>query len=661
MHFPQIRLSFLFPIAFLALLTGDALRAQSPGDQTPQVIREQTSGWERFTSPYRARYISPVDFANSSRLESLIRAGQLYLSLQDAIALAIENNLDIELERFGPKIAESDTLRAQGGGLLRGVPLTIRELPQGVGGPGAPFLTTVGGTAPASNVPTNEADLAPITEQTTDLSIMGSFPLSPGTSIPQFDPAIVGVATWGHQTVPQASFASYSIYALTTNGFTGNAGLQQGFSTGGSISVGYDNLYQNSNALRNDYNPYTTASLGLNVTQPLLQGFGIATNRRFIRIAQNDERISDYVFRQQLIDTVAAVIRLYWDYATLVEDVHVKEQALTASQRLYEDNKSQVEIGTLAPLELRRAQAEVARSRQDLTNSQSLVLQQELVLKNVLTRTGNADPRLQSAHIVALDKIVIPAQETVQPVQDLLSQALSNRPDVAQARIQIDNSNISLKGSKNALLPQLNFVGSLTNNALTGQLNGTPIPAGAGYTRAPDDFYIGGYSNALSQLFLHNFPNYTVGLQLNIPLKNRTAQADVVRDELQVRQTEVRMKQLQNQVRLEVENALVALQRARASYDAATETRQLQEEALAAEQERYAVGASTSFFVIQYQRDLAQARSSQVIAEGNYAKSRAALDRAVGATLELNNVEIDQAYRGRVTRPPTPLPVLDQK
>jgi outer membrane protein TolC len=319
-----------------------------------------------------------------------------------------------------------------------------------------------------------------------------------------------------------------------------------------------------------------------------------------------------------------------------------------------------VEIGTLAPLELKRAQAEVARSRQDLTNSQSLVLQQELVLKTVLTRTGNADPRLQSAHIVPLDKIVIPAQETIQPVQDLLSQALSNRPDVAQARIQIDNSNISLKGSKNALLPQLNFIGSLTNNALTGELNGSPIP-GAAFSRAPDPFYIGGYSNALSQLFLHNFPNYSVGLQLNIPLKNRTAQADVVRDELQVRQTEVRMKQLQNQVRLEVENALVALQRARASYDAALETRQLQEEALAAEQERYAVGASTSFFVIQYQRDLAQARSSEVIAEGNYAKSRAALDRSIGATLDVNNVEIDQAYKGRVSRPPTPLPVLDQK
>ena len=659
MHFYQIRLSYFFRSVSLALVTACALTAQTP-TQVPQVLNAQPGGWNRFVAPYRARYVSPPSFSNSPRLDSLIRAGQLYLSLQDAIALVIENNLDIELERYGPKIAQSDSLRAEGGGLLRGVPLTIRELPQGVGGPGAPYLTTVGGTAPASNVPTNEADLAPITEQVTDLSILGSFPLSPGSAIPQFDPALVGLASWSHQSVPQASFSSYSVYNLTTNGFTGNVGLQQGFATGATINVGYDNLYSNSNALRNDYNPFTTASLGITFTQPLLQGFGIATNRRFIRIGRNDERISDYVFRQQVIDTVAAVIRLYWDYETLVEDVHVKEQALAASQKLYEDNKSQVEIGTLAPLELKRAQAEVARSRQDLTNSQSLVLQQELVLKTVLTRTGNGDPHLESAHIVPLDKIEIPAQEKVQPVQDLLQEAISNRPDIAQAKIQIDNSNVSLKGAKNALLPTLDLIGSLQNNALTGQLNDGSIP-GAAFTRAPDSIYVGGYGNALSQLFQHNFPNYSVGVLLTIPLKNRTAQADVVRDELQVRQSEVRLKQLYNQVRLEVENALVALQRARASYDAALETRQLQEEALAAEQERYAVGASTSFFVIQYQRDLEQARSSEVIAEGNYAKSKAALDRATGATLDVNGVQIDQAYQGQVSRPPSPLPAVNQK
>ena len=334
----------------------------------------------------------------------------------------------------------------------------------------------------------------------------------------------------------------------------------------------------------------------------------------------------------------------------------MKQQAVELSQKLYENNKSQVEIGTLAPLELKRAQAEVARSREDRINSESLLLQQELLMKNVLTRTSTADPLLRAARIVPLDHIDIPAQENVQPVQDLVAGALRGRPDVAQARIQIENSNISLKGSRSALLPELDFVGSLQNGALTGQPNNSLVPAGSTFTRLPDNFFVGGFGNTLGQLFGHNFPNYAVGVQLNIPLHNRVAQADVIRDELQVRQSEVRLRQLENQVRLEVENALISLQRARATYDAALETRQLQEEALAAEQERFTVGASTSFFVIQYQRDLEQARSTEVVARNNYAKAKAALERATGETLVKNAIELEDAYRGRVQRPPTPLP-----
>ncbi|MBV8818120.1 MAG: TolC family protein, partial [Acidobacteriaceae bacterium] len=577
------------------------------------------------------------------------------------IALTIENNLDVELQRFGPRVAESDVLRAQGGGLLRGVPLTLRQLPQGVGGPGAPLLSTVGGTSPVSNVPSNFADLATITEQTVDLSVLGSTPLSNGVLPPSFDPAIVGTVQWQRQSLPQASVLTYGTTSLNNNNWLGNVSLQKSFETGGTVSIGYNQNYVNSNGLRADYNPYTSTSLGITVTQPLLQGFSIATNRRFIRIARNNERITDFVFRQQLIETVAGVIRLYWDLVSLIEDVRVKQQALALAQKLYEDNKAQVEVGTLAPLELKRAQAEVARSRQDLTSSENLVAQQELLMKNVITRTGPADPLLLMARIVPLDHIEVPAQEDIQPVQDLLAAAVQNRPDLAQAGIQLDNSNISLKGSKNELLPQLNFIGSLQNGALTGDPNSNPAPTSLGITRLPDSFFLGGFGNTLGQLFGHNFPNYTVGVQLDIPLKNRVAQADVVRDELQVRQSEVRLRALQNQIRLEVQNALVALQRARATYDAAVETRQLQEEAFAAEQERFTVGASTSFIVIQYQRDLEQARSTEVVAKNNYAKARAALDRAVGSTLVKNDVDVQDAYRGHVAKPPSALPPIDQK
>lgn len=645
--------------SLLALFS--TLHAQSRTDQMPQIILQENGSWtDRFRDPYRARFVPPIDFANSTRIDSLIRAGQLYLSLQDAIALAVENNLDIELQRFAPRIAESEVLRAEGGGILRGLPLTLRLLPAGIGGPGAPLVTTVGATTGSTSTISNTADLSTITEQATDLSIQSVTPFATGPAPPAYDPAIAGLLNWAHQTTPQTSSFVTGTSSLIANTTTGNLGLQKQFSAGTAINVGFNNNRQFSNAQRAQYNPYTNGSLGITVTQPLLQGFSIAVNRRFIHIARNEERISDYLFRQQLLETVSGVVRLYWDLVSLVEDVKVKNEALALSQKLYEDNKSQVEVGTLAPLELKRAQAEVARSRQDLTNSQSLVLQQELLLKNVLTRTSTADPVLRAARIVPLDRINIPANQQPQPVQDLVLQALNTRPDVAQAKIQIENSQLSLRGSKNSLLPTLDVIGSVQNNGLSGQQNTIPQTGTTGtpFTTSADPFFLGGYSNVLGQIFSRNFPNYAIGVQLNIPLRNRVAQADVIRDELQVRQTEVRLRQLENQVRLEVENALIALDRARASYDAAVETRQLQEEALAAERERYTVGASTSFFVIQYQRDLAQARSTEVVTEGNFAKARAALDRAIGATLSENHVEVEDAIHGRVARPPTPLPVV---
>jgi outer membrane protein TolC len=614
---------------------------------------------DRMRAPYEAKSVAPVDFNNSTRIDSLLRAGQVYLSLQDAIALALENNLDIELVRFAPAIAGTDRQRAEGGGLLRGVTTSIRELPAGVGGPGSPLLTTVGGTAPATVVPSNFADIATITESSNDVSITGPFPFATGPAVPLYDPALVGQILGGHQSVPQNSVLNYGTNSLNSTNLTSNFTWQQGFATGTQFNVGYNSARSDSNSQRTFYNPYTTAALGINVTQPLLQGFSTAVNRRFITIARNNERIADNIFRQQLIDTVAGVIRLYWDLVSLNEDVKVKREELAAAEKLFEDNKSQVEVGTLAPLELKRAQAEVARSRQDLFNSEGLVAQQELLIKNVLTRNGAADSRLREAHIVPLDHIEVPSQEKIEPVQDLLARAFDNRPDVAQARVQIDNSQISLKGSKNALLPSLDLIGSLQNNALSGPISSNYLPS-TGLPLQPtiDPLLVGGGGNLLSQVFSRNFPNYAIGLQLTVPIRNRVAQADVVRDELQVRQTEVRLQQLNNSVKLEVENALVALQRARASYQAAVETRQLQEEALAAEQERFTVGASTTFFLIQYQRDLAQARSTEVAVQGIYAKVRAALDRALGTTLLNNNVQLDEAYRGQVSRPPSPLPVV---
>jgi outer membrane protein TolC len=349
------------------------------------------------------------------------------------------------------------------------------------------------------------------------------------------------------------------------------------------------------------------------------------------------------------MDTVSGIARLYTDLVSLNEDVKVKQEALLLATRLYEDNKNQVEQGTQAPIELTRANAAVAVSRQALITAEGLVRQQELIVKTALTRRGLANPQLLAAHIVPTDTLTVPERENVQALPDLVGEAIRNRPDLAGAGLQVENSEISLKGSLNALKPQLDLVGTVQNNGIAGDLNplaGTPTGA----------VTPGGYGTALEQLFRRNYPSYGVGLQLTLPLRNRVAQADAVRDELQVRQAQVRREQLQDQVRLEVADAEESLRQARAAYDAAVEARRLQEQSVDVELQTFAVGLSTNLTVIQYQNYLAQARSTEVASKGAYIKAKIALERATGATLDSHHVAIDEAYRGSVTRPHGALP-----
>jgi outer membrane protein len=606
-----------------------------------------------FIKPYEAKPVAPETFQNSPRIFELMRAGQLYLSLADAIALALENNLDIEIERYLPRIAGTDITRVEGGGLPRGLSLLVNEPAPGIGGPSGPLLTTLTASpTPAPVVNSNFSDVALITEQQNDLSVTGALPLSTGSAIPQYDPVISGQINWAHQTTPEFNpLITGSSNWLVSNNFNGNLGYTQGFSPGTQLSVTFDSTQLTSNGERYTYNPILSSSLGFTITQPLLRGFGIGLNRRYIRIAKNDGRISDLVFRQQVIDTVAGIARLYTDLVSLNEDVNVKREALRLAQRLYEDNMHKVEQGEQAPIEITRAQAQVASNQQALISAEGLVEQQELVVKTALTRGGLANPLIRSAHIIATDTVTIPATESVQPVEDLIAEALRDRPDLAQAGIQVENSQSSLKGSLNALRPELDVVGTVQNGGLSGNIN----PVGAALTPG-SALYPGGYGTALGQIFKNNFPTYGIGLQLTLPLRNRVAQADAVRDELQLRQTEARRQQFQDQVRLEVADAYVALQQARAAYEAAVQSRVLQEQSVTVEQKTFDVGLATNYLVIQYQTYLAQARSSEVAAKGAYAKAKLALDRATASTLEVNQVSIQEAQNGHVSRPAARIP-----
>jgi len=569
------------------------------------------------------------DFRNSPRVHDLIRAGNLYLSQADALALAIENNLDVELDRFSFQIADTDLLRAKGGGLLRGIPFLITEAPTGAGGPLSPIATnpaSATSVTTGTTITTNALELGALGEPQTNLSIQGSIPQSNGTAVPIFDPSIVGQLNWMHQNTPELDIQSYGVPSLVANGFNANAGLVQSFGSGAQVNLAFDNTHQSLNALDTNYNPYTGSSLGLTVTQPLLRGFGPALNHRFIRIAANDRKINTLLFHQQLIATVYGVIRLYTDFVALSEDVKVKQESVAAAEKLYSDSKAQVDEGTLAPVELTRANAQLFATRQDLINSRGVLEEQQAILKNLLTRTGNA--------------LSVPEKEDIRPIQDLFTEAMANRPDLGQASLQIENTQIGLKGARNATLPEVDLVGVVQSNGLAGPLN--PLAP------STDTPFIGGYGTVLDQLFTQKYPTYEIGVQVTIPIHNRIAEADLARDELQLKQSEVRLRQLQNQARLEVEDAVIAMRRSRASYEAAGQARRYQQESLEAEQMRYEVGASTAFFVIQYESLLAQAKSTEVAAKSAYVKARAALERATGSILEAHQISLEAGIKGRM-------------
>ena len=622
----RVRLFVAVCCSLLMLLpsAGAQPPAPAPAPASP-VGTTIDAGGSRFIRPYRAPDIGPINLANTNRLDALLRAGKLYLSIQDVIALALENNLDIELQRYGPRIARADFKRASAGSALRGVSTGIST------------ASSPGATMNGMNV--------------------NAF-TSAGPATLNLDPVVVTSYNRNHQTTPQtSSFVTGTNSLVTTTGAT-NVSLQKSYLTGTTTSLGWDTTQSLSNSYRNDFNPARSGGISLNVQQHLLQGFGVALNNRFIRIAKNNLRLSDLTFQQQVIITVAAVESLYWDLVSFNENVKVSQQALALAEKLYNDNKKQVEIGTLAPIEIVRAEAEVAARQQDLTVAETQLLFQETIIKNALSRTGVASPSVSEARIIPTDRMNVPEKDAMPPMQELVTKAVESRPDVAQTRIVMANAQISLRGSKNVLLPSLDFTGSLRNNGLAGDVNQVPTP-GLTYDQrvaAVNPYFLGGMGRMMEQIMRHNFPNYSFGFQLNIPLRNRTAQADVVRDQLVVRQAQIQEQQQINQVRVDVVNGMVGVQQARARYQSAVKGRVLQEQTLDAEQKKYALGASTVFLVIQAQRDLATARYTEVAAQAAYSKARVQLDLATGQTLPASNIVIDEAQKGRVSTPPSALP-----
>ncbi|HET9698945.1 MAG TPA: TolC family protein [Terriglobales bacterium] len=587
-------------------------------------------------TPYKPHTVPEPSFANTPRIDTLMKDGSIMLSMGDAIALALENNLDLAIARYNLSIADTDILRARAGADVRGV---ATGLVQGTPGGGVGGLGTGSGGAGAGGTSGGAGGAG------SGASGLVQSTLGTGTPVDSFDPEVNGSVLTNHAAQPLSNTVTTGVNSYQENDLIANFNYSQAFPTGTRMTVGFNNTRSTNNSKFSSLVPQVASNFRLTLRQHLLSGFGFGPNLRFIRIAKNNREISDIAFRNQVVATVTQIQNIYWDLVNAYEDVRVKERSLAVAQKTLSDNREQVRIGAIAPIEVIRAENELATRNQDLILAQTTLQLQQLLMKNAIARNVN-DSALGDSPVIPTDTMEVPTTEPVVPIQDLVAEAEAHRPELAQARIDLQNRRISRKTVANALLPQLDLIAWYGGSGLAGEQN--PFNP----QLKPGDIQRGGFSNAFSSLLNNNFPDYAVGFNFSLPIRNRVAQADQIRSELEFRQAEMRYQQLKNEISIEVRNAHFSVQQTRARVDAARKSRELAERLYDIEQKRQALGASTSFNVLQLARDLAVAESNLVATMTAYEKARVELDRVTGSTLNRNNIQLDDAQNGRVEQVP---------
>jgi outer membrane protein len=601
-------------------------------------------------APYEARHVPAPNLSNTARIDQLLHNGKIYLSINDAVALALENNLDMGIARYTLNIADTDVLRAKAGGNVLGVNFgVVQNTPGGgVGGLGTSVGAGTGGTSVApGGIGAGTAGLV-----TSTLGI--------GSVISSYDPIVSGTLQMD-RFYQLSSSAFNGVPVINQNTGTANFSYQQGFQTGTSLLVGFNNTHLTTNIPFTTLSPEVASTLRVQLTQHLLQGWGFLPNTRFIRIAKNNREISDVAFRLQTITTVDQIENMYWDLVFAYENVRVQKESLAFAQKTLSDTQKQVQIGSLAPIEVVRAQSTVAADQQSLITAENNLQLQQLLMKNALSRSLH-DPTLADAEVIPTSTMKLPEQEPVTPTEDLVNDGLSHRPELAESRIDLTNREINNKAVRNSLLPSLDLFAYYGGSGLAGNLNPnipplcTPTtPPGTFCGILPPGFSPGapvGYNAALNDLVNSAAPDKGMGLTLNIPIRNRQSQANQVRAELEYRQAQMRLQQIENQIRIEVRSAQFNVTQNRAAVDSAKAAVELGRQSLDAEQKKLNLGASTSTLVLQNQSALATAESTLVSAMANYEKSRLELDRATGVLLDHVGIIMDDAVRGQVTHMP---------
>ena len=580
--------------------------------------------------PYQPISIESPDLTNSPRLEQLIHDGKLMLSLQDAVELALENNLDIAVQRYYPWVADASILKTNAGG---------------------PGYSTPGANFSSSTANLNSLSYDP--QFNSGVSIADN-------STPVNNPFISGTGT-----AQLAALKSHS--TQFTNQYL------QNFETGTNMTVNWNNTRSSSTSTANFFNPAVQSTLSIGFSQSLLNGFGRTINTRNIRIAKNNRQIADWVFALQAITTITSTINAYWELCYAWENVKVQQQAVTVSEKLYNDNKKQLGVGTMAPLDVTRAESELATDRQNLIVAQTVQLQDEQILLNAISKDPLA-PNLLHVEIITIDQPKQPELIEAASFEDSIKEAFAKRPDLQEQVLNMKNGDIDVEATRRALRPTATLSAQYTSLGLAGNspvkgaavlassgipivdaqgnpisVNGVPIftsVLGAQTTGIAKE----GFTTAQSQIFHSEFPEFLAQLTLNLPLRNRSAQADNARALLVQRQLETQLRQLKNAALLDVRNTYIALTQDRAQVEAASKARELQQQTFEAEQKKYRLGASTVYNVILTQRDLITAQGTELRALANLEEAKANYERALGRTLEVNHVTIADAKTGEVER-----------
>jgi outer membrane protein TolC len=610
----------------------EAPKPQSPA--APSVQRAFNAAMPKSHNPFNAyapNDVSEPVLANSPRLQQLVREGKLYISLRDAIYLALENNLDLAIARYNIPIADTDILRTQAGGVFRGVNTGVVQGTPGGGvggfGSGAPGAGAGGTSAGAGGAGAGASGQVSST-------------LGAGTAVASFDPEVNGNIGVEHQTTPLSNLQIYGVPGLQLNTSQANLSYSQAFPTGTSFGFEWDNNRQTTNSIFSNLNPALNSQYRITFRQNLLAGFGLGPNLRYLRIARNNKKISDIAFRDQVIETVTQIANIYWELVSAYEQARVNEQSMAFAQQSYENAQKQLQLEAIPAMDVMKAEAEVSRRAQELTVARSNLQLQESLLKNALTRSLD-DVTIEEMPVVPTDRLdTLPAEEAT-ALPTLIDEALKNRPELLESDVDLKNRQISRNAARNALLPNVALVGFYGGAGLAGELN--PLFQGSNSSTVPPDF-----GGALRNSFNNSSPDYFVGLNLNIPIRNRVSKADQYRSELEYRQAELRREQLRKQIRIEVRNAQYSLQQSRARVQSAQKARDLAAKTFDITKKEQELGAGSSFQTLTAQRDLSLAELDFVTAMTTYQKARVELVRATGTTLEHNDIRLDDAINGTV-------------